>query len=52
VYQGRAKKASREKNYDFVQRSFRNPFVKGKQSSLRNKRRKKTQQKEKHANNS
>ena len=29
-------KASREKNYDFMQHRFRNPVGKGKQSSLRN----------------
>ena len=46
------KKTSREKNHNSVQQRLRNPFVKGKQSSLRNKQRKKTQQKEKHANNS
>jgi len=29
VYQGRKKKASREKNKDFVQHRFWNPFEKG-----------------------
>ncbi len=51
VYQDRRRKASREKNHDFVQHGFRNPFGKRKKSSLRNKHRKKTQQKEKYANN-
>jgi hypothetical protein len=39
LYQDRRRKASREKNYDSVQHALQNPFVKGKQTSVKHQQR-------------